>query len=93
MKGNGGYWGGGISIISQNFPKSSLILFHPLESSISQTNPYDISLELSALQQFPFSNHTTEFFQFFFTRLKRVVKAGSTVAVAAAAARYSLVLF
>jgi hypothetical protein len=39
MKGNEGYWGGGISIISQNFPKSSSILFHPLETSISQTSP------------------------------------------------------
>jgi hypothetical protein len=39
MKGNEGYWGGGISIISQNFPKSPSILFHPLESSISQTSP------------------------------------------------------
>jgi hypothetical protein len=27
MNGNEGYWGGGISIISQNFPKSPLILF------------------------------------------------------------------
>jgi hypothetical protein len=39
MKGNEGYWGGGISITSQNFPKSPSILFHPLESSISQTSP------------------------------------------------------
>jgi hypothetical protein len=39
MKGNEGYCGGGISIISQNFPKSSSILFHPLETSISQTSP------------------------------------------------------
>jgi hypothetical protein len=39
MKGNEGHWGGGISIISQNFPKSPSILFHPLESSISQTSP------------------------------------------------------
>jgi hypothetical protein len=30
MKGNEGHWGGGISIISQNFPKSPSILFHPL---------------------------------------------------------------
>jgi hypothetical protein len=35
MNGNEGYWGGGISIISQNFPKSPSILFHPLDSSIS----------------------------------------------------------
>jgi hypothetical protein len=35
-----GYWGGGISIISQNFSKSPSILFHPLDSSISQTSPY-----------------------------------------------------
>jgi hypothetical protein len=39
MNGNEGYWGGGISIISQNFPKSLSILFHPLDSSISQTSP------------------------------------------------------
>jgi hypothetical protein len=39
MKGNEGHWGGGIFIISQNFPKSPSILFHPLESSISQTSP------------------------------------------------------
>jgi hypothetical protein len=38
MNGNEGHWGGGISTISQNFPKSSSILFHPLESSISQTS-------------------------------------------------------
>jgi hypothetical protein len=41
MNENKGYWGGGISIISQNFPKSSSILFHPLDSSISQTSPKD----------------------------------------------------
>jgi hypothetical protein len=35
MKGNEGYWGGGISIISQNFLKSPSILFHPLDSSVS----------------------------------------------------------
>jgi hypothetical protein len=40
MKGNEWDWGGEISIISQNFSKSSSILFHPLESSISQTSPY-----------------------------------------------------
>jgi hypothetical protein len=39
MKGNEGHWGGEISIIIQNFPKSHSILFHPLESFISQTNP------------------------------------------------------
>jgi hypothetical protein len=39
MKGNEGHWGGEISIISQNFPKPPSILFHPLESSISQTSP------------------------------------------------------
>jgi hypothetical protein len=39
MKGNEGYWGGGIFIITQNFPKSPSILFHPLQSSISQTSP------------------------------------------------------
>jgi hypothetical protein len=39
MNGNEGYWGGGISIISQNFPKSPSILFHPLDFSISQTSP------------------------------------------------------
>jgi hypothetical protein len=39
MKGNEGYWSGGISIITQNFPKSTSILFHPLQSSISQTSP------------------------------------------------------
>jgi hypothetical protein len=39
MNGNEGHWGGGISTISQNFPKSPSILFHPLESSISQTSP------------------------------------------------------
>jgi hypothetical protein len=38
MNGNEGYWGVGISIISQNFPKSPSILFHPLDSSISQTS-------------------------------------------------------
>jgi hypothetical protein len=42
MNGNEGYWGGGISIISQNFPKSPSILFHPLDSSISQTRPEEI---------------------------------------------------
>jgi hypothetical protein len=41
MKGNEGYWGGEISIISQNFLKSPSILFYPLESSISQTSPKD----------------------------------------------------
>jgi hypothetical protein len=41
MNGNEGYWGGGISIISQNFPKSPSILFHPLDSSISQTSQGD----------------------------------------------------
>jgi hypothetical protein len=40
MKGDEGHWGGGISIITQNFPKSPSILFHPLESSIFQTSPY-----------------------------------------------------
>jgi hypothetical protein len=39
MNGNEGYWGGGISIISKNFPKSPSTLFHPLDSSISQTSP------------------------------------------------------
>jgi hypothetical protein len=39
MTGNEGYWGGGISIISQNFPKSPSIPFYQLESSISQTSP------------------------------------------------------
>jgi hypothetical protein len=39
MNVNEGYWGGEISIISQNFPKSPSILFHPLDSSISQTSP------------------------------------------------------
>jgi hypothetical protein len=43
MKGNEGYWGGGISIITQNFPKSPSILFHPLQFSISQTSPHWIS--------------------------------------------------
>jgi hypothetical protein len=38
-KENEGHWGGEISIISQNFSKSPSILFHPLESSISQTSP------------------------------------------------------
>jgi hypothetical protein len=38
MNGNEGYWGGGISIISQNFPKSPSILFYPFESSIFQTS-------------------------------------------------------
>jgi hypothetical protein len=33
---NEGHWGGGISIISQNFSKSPSILFHPLKSSISK---------------------------------------------------------
>jgi hypothetical protein len=46
MKGNEGHWGEGISIITQNFPKSPSILFHPLESSISQTSPQ--RLETSA---------------------------------------------
>jgi hypothetical protein len=36
--GNEGYWGGGISIISQNFSKSPSILSHPIDSSISQTS-------------------------------------------------------
>jgi hypothetical protein len=40
MNENKEHWGGGISTISQNFPKSPSILFHPLESSISQTSPY-----------------------------------------------------
>jgi hypothetical protein len=39
MKGNEGHWGGGIFIITQNFSKSASILFHPPESSISQTSP------------------------------------------------------
>jgi hypothetical protein len=39
MKRNEVYWGGGISIITQNFPKSPSILFHPLQSSVSQTSP------------------------------------------------------
>jgi hypothetical protein len=39
MNENEGYWGGRISIINQNFPKSSSILSHPLDSSISQTRP------------------------------------------------------
>jgi hypothetical protein len=39
MNGNEGHWGGGISTISQNFPKSPSILFYPLESSVSQTSP------------------------------------------------------
>jgi hypothetical protein len=43
MKGNEGYWGGGISIITQNFPKSPSILFHPLQSSISQTKPKKVA--------------------------------------------------
>jgi hypothetical protein len=47
MKGNEGHWGGEISIISQNFPKSTSILFHPLESSISQTSPNMIIFVLS----------------------------------------------
>jgi hypothetical protein len=42
MNENEGYWGGGISIISKNFPKSPSILFHPLDSSISQTNPQGV---------------------------------------------------
>jgi hypothetical protein len=42
MKGDEGHWGGEISIISQNFPKSPSILFHPLEFSISQTSPEGI---------------------------------------------------
>jgi hypothetical protein len=43
MNGNEGHWGGGISIISQNFSKSPSILFHPLDSSISQTSPQYVS--------------------------------------------------
>jgi hypothetical protein len=39
MNGNEGHWSGGISTISQNFPKSPSILFYPLESFISQTSP------------------------------------------------------
>jgi hypothetical protein len=39
INGNEGHWGGGISIISQNFSKSSSILFYSPESSISQTSP------------------------------------------------------
>jgi hypothetical protein len=39
MKGNEGHWGGGIPTISQNFSKFPSILFHTLESSISQANP------------------------------------------------------
>jgi hypothetical protein len=39
MNGKKRYWGGGIFIISQNFSKSPSILFHPLDSSISQTSP------------------------------------------------------
>jgi hypothetical protein len=39
MKGNEGYWGGEISIITQNFTKSPSILFHPLHSTNSQTSP------------------------------------------------------
>jgi hypothetical protein len=37
--GNEGHWGGEIFIVSQNFAKSSSIIFHPLGSSISQTSP------------------------------------------------------
>jgi hypothetical protein len=36
MNGNEGYWGGGISIITQIFPKSPSILFHPLPPSPKQ---------------------------------------------------------
>jgi hypothetical protein len=53
MYGNEGYWGGGISIINQNFPKSPSILFHPLDSSISQTSPQGLivaELELFELE-------------------------------------------
>jgi hypothetical protein len=39
MNENKGYWGGGISIISQNFSKSPSIFFHPPDFSISQTSP------------------------------------------------------
>jgi hypothetical protein len=39
MNENEGYWGGGISTVIQNFSKFPSILFHPLESSISQTSP------------------------------------------------------
>jgi hypothetical protein len=51
MKGNEGHWGGGISIISQNFPKSPSILFYPLESSISQTSPEGDHPPLVALRE------------------------------------------
>jgi mannosylglycoprotein endo-beta-mannosidase len=43
MNGNEGHWGGAISTISQNFPKSPSILFHPLDSSISQTSSQEIA--------------------------------------------------
>jgi hypothetical protein len=42
MNGNEGHWGGGISTISQNFTKSTSILFHPPDSSISQTSPQGV---------------------------------------------------
>jgi hypothetical protein len=42
MNENEGHWGVGISTISQNFPKSPSILFHPLDSSISQTSPQGV---------------------------------------------------
>jgi hypothetical protein len=54
MKGNEGHWGGEISIISQNFSKFPSILFHPLESSISQTS--------SKTEKGPLHNHTKQWF-------------------------------
>jgi hypothetical protein len=53
MNGNEGHWGGGISIISQKFPKSPLILYHPPESSISQTSPLGGDLPGSAHPALP----------------------------------------
>jgi hypothetical protein len=49
MNENEGYWGGGISIISQNFPKSPSIIFHPLDSSISQTSPQAVMFKTEIL--------------------------------------------
>jgi hypothetical protein len=50
ISGMKGYWGGGISIISQNFPKSPSIFFHPLDSSISQISPQGCTTRLWCLR-------------------------------------------
>jgi hypothetical protein len=82
MKGNEGHWGGEISIISQNFPKSPSILFHPLESSISQTRPYQIGgSRVSGV----YSTVGKKYFVFFFFFGVRCRSAGQAQLIRASA--------